>query len=57
MVSSRRISGACSKAKYQGKRRACYKRSGRYTTIYHGASFGEAAFANMSKVKAYLIFS
>ena len=31
-------------------------RSGRCTTIYHGASFGEAAFANMSKDKAYLIF-
>ena len=47
---------ACSKAKYQGKRCAGCKRSGRYTTIYHGASFGEAAFANMSKDKAYLIF-
>ena len=32
------------------------RRSGRCTTIYHGASFGEAAFANMSKDKAYLIF-
>ena len=32
------------------------KRSGRYTTINHGASFGEAAFANMSKGKAYFIF-
>ena len=36
MVSSRRISRACFKAKYQGKRRAGCKRSGRYTTIYHG---------------------
>ena len=36
MVSSRRISRACSKAKYQGKRRAGCKHSGRYTTIYHG---------------------
>ena len=56
MVSSRRISRACSKVKYQGKRRAGCKRSGRYTTIYRRASFGEAAFANMSKGKAYLIF-
>ena len=56
MVSSRRISRACSEAKYQGKRRAGCKRSGRYTTIYRGASFGEAAFANMSKGKAYLLF-
>ena len=32
------------------------RRSGRCTTIYHGASFGEAAFANMSKDNAYLIF-
>ena len=56
MVFSRRMSRACSKAKYQGKRRAGYKRSGRYTTIYHGASLGEAAFANMFKGKAYLIF-
>ena len=55
MVSSRRISRACSKSKYQRKRRAGCKRSGRYTTIYHGASFGETAFANMSKDKAYLI--
>ena len=36
MVSSRRISRACSKAKNQGKKRAGCKRSGRYTTIYHG---------------------
>ena len=36
MVSSRRISRACSKAKYQGKRRAGCKRSGRCTTIYDG---------------------
>ena len=56
MVFSRRISRACSKAKYQGKRRAGCKRLGRYTTIYHGASFDEAAFANISKGKAYLIF-
>ena len=35
MVSSRMISRACFKAKYQGKRRAGCKRSGRYTTIYH----------------------
>ena len=56
MVSSRRISRACSKAKYQGKRRAGCKHSGQYTAIYHGASFGEAAFANMFKDKAYLIF-
>ena len=32
-----RISRACSKAKYQGKRRAGCKRSGRYTTTYHGS--------------------
>ena len=32
-VSTRR---ACSKAKYQGKRRAGRKRSGRYPTIYYG---------------------
>ena len=32
------------------------ERSGRYTTIYRVASFGEAAFANMSKDKAYLVF-
>ena len=31
------------------------RRSGRCTTIYHGESFGEAAFANMSK-DTYLIF-
>ena len=55
MVSSRGISRACSKAKYQGKRHAGCKRSGRYTTTYHGASFGEATFANMSKGTAYLI--
>ena len=36
MVSSLRISRACSKAKYQGKRRVGCKRSGRCTTIYHG---------------------
>ena len=35
MVSSRRISRACSIAKYQGKRRAGRKRSGRCTTSYH----------------------
>ena len=35
MVSSRRISCACSKAKYEGKRRVGCKRSGRCTTIYH----------------------
>ena len=35
MVSSRRISRACSKAKYEGKRRVGCKRSGRCTTIYH----------------------
>ena len=50
------MSRACSNAKYQGKRRGGCKRSGRYTTIYHGASFGEAAFANISKGKAYLTF-
>ena len=35
MVSSRRISRACSKAKYQGKRRAGCKRSDRCNTNYH----------------------
>ena len=34
MVSSRRVSRACTKAKYQGKRRAGCKRSGRCTTNY-----------------------
>ena len=36
MVPSRRIPRACSKAKYQGKKRAGCKRSGRCATIYHG---------------------
>ena len=36
MISSRRISRACSKDKYQGKRRTGCKRSGRCTTIDHG---------------------
>ena len=49
MVSSRRISRACSKAKYQGKRRAGRKRSGRCTTIFHEGRL-------MSKGKAYVIF-
>ena len=35
MVSSRRISCACSKAKYKRKRRACCKCSGRCTTNYY----------------------
>ena len=35
MVSLRRISRACSKAKYQGKRRAGCKRSGRCATNHH----------------------
>ena len=34
MVSSRRISRACNKAKYQGKKRAGSKRSGRCSTNY-----------------------
>ena len=34
MVSSRRISRACTKAKYQGKKRAGCKRSGRCSTNY-----------------------
>ena len=37
MVSSRRISRTCSKAKYKRKRRAGCKRSGRCTTNYHGS--------------------
>ena len=36
MVPSRRIPRACSKVKYQGKRWAGCKRSGRCATIYHG---------------------
>ena len=36
MVSSRRISRTCSKARYQGTRCAGCKRSGRCTTIYQG---------------------
>ena len=46
---------ACSKAKYQGKRRRTSAQAGTAQFIM-GASFGEAAFANMSKGKAYLIF-
>ena len=56
MVSSRRISRACSKAKYQGKRRAGRKRSRGAPQFIMRAGFGEAALANMSKGKTYLIF-
>ena len=56
MVSSRRISRAGFKVKYQGKRRAGRKRSGRCTTNYHEAGFGEAALTNVYNGKAYLLF-
>ena len=56
MVSSRRISRACSKAKYQGKRRAGQALRPAHHNFIMGASFGEAAVTNMSKGKAYVIF-
>ena len=56
MVSSRRISRAYSKAKYQGKGAQIASAQAGAPQFIMGANFGEAAFANMSKGKAYLIF-
>ena len=56
MVSSRRISRACSEAKYQGKRRAVASAQAGAPQIIMRAGFGEAALANVYNGKAYVIF-
>ena len=55
MVSSRRISRACSKAKYQVKSVQVANAQAGTPQFIMGASFGEAGFSNMFKGKAYLI--
>ena len=55
MVSSRRISRACSKPSIRGRGAQVASAQAGAPQIIMRAGFGEAALANMSKGKAYLI--